>query len=389
MTALWWIRRDLRLHDNQALQSALSWANTVIPVYILDPYILSRAAPGRASFLFMCLRSLSADLLSAGSSLVIRRGKPDLELARLLAESGAGIITAEADYSPYALRRDQKIAENLPLRLVQGLTIQPPGMVLKTDGSPYTVFTPFWRAWQALPRTAPPILEQIQLKPHPALDSLPIPETEIISDFPVSESAARACLQDFLCEDHIGRYHSQRDRLDLPGTSRLSPCLRFGLLSARYAYAQAEQFLSNPSLQPGVSAWLNELIWREFYYHILAAFPDVLRFAFRRQFRKVPWRDAPSDLRAWQSGLTGYPIVDASMRQLAQTGWMHNRARMLTASFLTKDLLINWQAGEKWFMQNLLDGDPACNNGGWQWCAGTGADAAPYFRIFNPRAAGA
>ncbi len=172
--------------------------------------------------------------------------------------------------------------------------------------------------------------------------------------------------------------------MDLEGTSCLSPCFRFGLLPLVYAYAQAEKMSADPSIGPGAAAWLNELIWREFYVHILAAFPGVLRAAFKLSLRTLPWRDSPSDLRAWQSGLTGYLLVDAAMHQLAQTGWIHNRARMLTASFLTKDLLLNWQAGEAWFMHSLLDVDPAANNSGWQWSAGTGTDAAPYFRIFNP-----
>jgi deoxyribodipyrimidine photo-lyase len=175
--------------------------------------------------------------------------------------------------------------------------------------------------------------------------------------------------------------------LDLEGTSKLSPYLRFGLLSTRQAFAQAQLAIlqAKDSDQRGqAQTWMNELVWREFYTMILYHHPHVLNGPYRPEYQQINWRNAPDDLQAWQAGQTGYPIVDACMRQLSQTGWMHNRGRMITASFLTKDLLINWQAGENWFMHNLVDGDPASNNGGWQWSAGTGTDAAPYFRIFNP-----
>ena len=175
--------------------------------------------------------------------------------------------------------------------------------------------------------------------------------------------------------------------MDLSGTSNLSPYLRFGLISSRKLAFFTRDFIDhseNAEARISAETWLNELIWRDFYYSILDNFPFVLKRAFRESFTHIPWRTSHHDLDAWKNGLTGYPIVDAGMRQLRETGWMHNRARMITASFLTKDLLINWQEGEKWFMEQLIDGDPACNNGGWQWCAGTGTDAAPYFRIFNP-----
>ena len=185
----------------------------------------------------------------------------------------------------------------------------------------------------------------------------------------------------------IHHYASQRDRLDLDGTSRLSPYLRFGLISAREAFAQA-QIVSLQTKEDDeheeIRTWMDELVWREFYTMILYHFPQVMEGPFREDYQNISWRNAPEDLQAWQQGLTGYPVVDACMRQLLETGWMHNRGRMIAASFLAKDLLINWQEGEAWFMTNLVDGDPAANNGGWQWSAGTGTDAAPYFRIFNP-----
>jgi len=383
VTTIWWIRRDLRLNDNPALNQALTWGDVVVPVFILDPRLTAHAPPGRYAFLIECLRALDMDLRALGSSLVLRAGDPVNELSRLQAETDAACIYAEADYSPTALRRDKAVGSTLPLMLVHGLTIHPPGSVVKSDGSPYTIFTPFSRAWQSLPRSYQSIPPPDHLKPHQNLPSQPFPETKKCEEFPVCESSARQRLREFL-DQAIVDYHINRDRLDLEGTSRLSPCFRFGLLSASHAYAQISDMLNQTAHQAGISAWLNELVWREFYIHILSAYPYVLNAAFRPYLRNIPWRDRPTDLHAWQSGLTGYPVVDAGMRQLAQTGWMHNRARMIAASFLTKDLLINWQDGEKWFLRHLLDGDPASNNGGWQWVAGTGTDAAPFFRIFNP-----
>jgi deoxyribodipyrimidine photo-lyase len=220
----------------------------------------------------------------------------------------------------------------------------------------------------------------------PELASIHLPAAQPIEVFPATEKAAGAQLDEFL-DSAILNYAQDRDRMDLNGTSRISPYLRFGLISARTLVSQVYQLLADPdnqNLLSSLTAWINELIWREFYISILDNFPDVLTRSFRESFSQIPWRDSPGDLSAWQEGRTGYPVIDAAMRQMNQTGWMHNRARMIVASFLTKDLLINWQDGECWFMQQLLDGDPASNNGGWQWAAGTGTDAAPYFRIFNP-----
>jgi deoxyribodipyrimidine photo-lyase len=218
------------------------------------------------------------------------------------------------------------------------------------------------------------------------LPSHPFPETPAPPGFPAGEDEAHRRLDDFL-NGPVYAYAEDRDRLDLDGTSTLSPYLRFGMLSplaAVHAVQQAADLAPDAQARRGCETWLNELIWREFYQSILYHFPHVLRQSFNPAFRTIPWRDAPADLDAWQAGRTGYPVVDACMRQLAATGWMHNRGRMIAASFLVKDLLINWQAGERWFKEQLVDGDPAANNGGWQWTAGTGTDAAPYFRVFNP-----
>lgn len=384
--AIWWIRRDLRLNDNPALKRAL-WHGAVIPVFILDPLLLDKPAPKRQAFLMSGLRSLDADLRTRGSRLVLRRGEPLVELKRLVAETGAEIITAIEDYTPYARKRDRRIQQALPLQLFQGHTLHPPDAILKADGSPYTIFTPFSKAWEALPLpgggswTVPNTLPSEGTVPSEA-----IPEGVPPPYFPPGEAEALRRLDAFI-QDRVFHYAESRDRMDLDGTSTLSPYLRFGMIAPQKLLASvlaAINLAPDPGARKSAETWLNELIWREFYNAILYHFPFVLKTAFNPRLRQVPWRDAPGDLSAWQQGRTGFPVVDAAMRQLAATGWMHNRARMIAASFLAKDLLINWKEGESWFMQSLVDGDPAANNGGWQWSAGTGTDAAPYFRIFSP-----
>jgi len=395
-TAIWWIRRDLRLSDNGALAVALEHAEWVIPVFIIDPGLLASPYVGskRTAFLLEGLHCLDSDLRALGSRLVLRQGDPRDELAALQAESGADLIFVEEDVSPYARRRDARIAERLPLRLVSGLTVHPPGAVSKADGTPYTVFTPFSRAWKALP--LPHATEVLPIPHHiptlTGLSSQSIPAQPALSSkvpFSPGESEAQRRLSAFLDGDSpaIYEYADGRNRLDLVGTSGLSPYLRFGMISARQvavAALAAIEAASSKQARKGAETWLNELIWREFYMAVLYHFPQVRGRSFRPEYDKIDWDADKAVFLAWCEGRTGYPVVDAAMRQLARTGWMHNRARMIVASFLVKDLLIDWRWGERWFMEHLVDGDPAANNGGWQWTAGTGTDAAPYFRIFNP-----
>ena len=392
-TAMWWIRRDLRLNDNQALTVALQQADYVLPVFIVDPGLTQSDYVGdkRLAFLWAGLRRLEADLQARGSRLLVLHGDPVTELAALVRETGATLIVAEADVSPYARRRDQQVAETLPLQLVSGLTVFPPDAVLKADGTPYTVFTPFSRTWKTMPPPSPdsiiPAPERIPTPPRP--QSRPVPVAPALPDtvpFKPGEAEARQRLERFK-NGIIFQYGDNRNRVDLTGTSGLSPWLRFGMLSPRQAVAAAWQAIELAPDEPArksAETWLNELIWREFYISILYHFPQVRRRSFRPEYDGIEWDNDPAAFAAWTEGRTGYPIVDAAMRQLSQTGWMHNRARMITASFLVKDLLIDWRWGERWFMQQLVDGDPAANNGGWQWTAGVGTDAAPYFRIFNP-----
>jgi deoxyribodipyrimidine photo-lyase len=389
--AIWWIRRDLRLSDNQALTAALSRASVVIPVFILDPKLLASpyAGQNRQAFLFDGLCALDADLRRRGSALVVRRGDPLEALQALCIEIGADGIFAEADVSPYARRRDERVKRELPLTLTPGVTVHPPETLRKADGAPYTVFTPFSRMWQSLPFPGSPLPAPERLPALLPVASLGVPEAPqypFVRSYSAGETEAQRRLVVFTASA-ISRYASERNRMDLDGTSGLSPYLRFGMLSARqaaWAAREAEAQAKDGPARQGAETWLSELIWREFYAAILYHFTFVRHTAFRPGLRGISWRDDPDNFSAWNEGQTGYPVVDAAMRQLQATGWMHNRARMITASFLTKDLLIDWRLGERYFMQQLLDGDPAANNGGWQWTAGTGTDAAPYFRVFNP-----
>lgn len=386
-SVIWWVRRDLRLENNPALHAALQIKLPVIPLFILDPKLLENPPSQRQVFLFNALHSLQNDIANLGNALIIRKGNPLQVLHQLFQETEIEAIFAEEDYSPYALQRDQLVQQAFPLHLIVGLTIHHPQQVLKSDGTPYTVFTPFSKNWKSFPKnriyTAKP--DHLPTTPIP-LSSLELPESFPLTSFPASEEEANLRLHSFL-KAPIFQYATDRNMLDQEGTSTLSPYLRFGLISIQTVYQGALKALQAPQTteeKKGVETWINELIWREFYISILYHFPNVLKEAFYAHRRHIPWRNDASELNAWQQGLTGYPIVDACMRQLNQTGWMHNRGRMIVASFLTKDLLHNWQEGEHYFMQKLVDGDSAANNGGWQWTAGVGTDASPYFRIFNP-----
>lgn len=381
MKSIWWIRRDLRLTDNPALHAALE-AGSVIPLFILDP-AFAHSSPRRKNFLYEGLHALQRDLRSRASYLVIRSGRPLEVLKQLISETSAETIFAEEDFTPYARRRDEEIADVLPLTLIHGQTVHHPWAVLKGDGRAYTVYTPYSKAWKAK------LLPKVEVLPAPDyistpawVDSEPLPKFRVSPLFPAGEQEALVRLEEFL-HQKIYAYEQHRDRMDLDGTSALSPYLRLGMVGLRQAVGAALQAIGDKR-GAGAETWLNELIWREFYIQILFHFPHVSQTAFNKSLANIPWHNDEAQFKAWKEGKTGVPIVDAGMRQLKEIGWMHNRARMIVASYLVKDLLIDWRWGETWFMENLLDGDVAPNNGGWQWTAGTGTDAAPYFRIFNP-----
>jgi deoxyribodipyrimidine photo-lyase len=378
MTSIWWIRRDLRLTDNPALHAALE-TGSVIPAFLLDP-AFAHSSARRKNFLYAGLHALDQKLRKRGSYLVIRTGKPAEELRKLIEETKAEAIFAEEDFTPYARRRDASIASLLPLQLIHGQTVHHPTHVLKQDGKPYTIYTPYSKTWKAKLTKTDPLPAPQNIHTPAGIRSESLPHFSATPLFPAGEQEALVRLEEFL-HKKVHSYDSDRNRMDLDGTSSLSPYLRFGMLGLRQAVRAAQQAGAETG---GVEIWLNELIWREFYIQILYHFPHVSSGSFNPSLANIRWRNDEDEFEKWKAGNTGVPIVDAAMRQLKETGWMHNRARMIVASFLVKDLLIDWRWGEAWFMENLLDGDPAANNGGWQWTAGTGTDAAPYFRIFNP-----
>jgi deoxyribodipyrimidine photo-lyase len=400
MPVIHWFRRDLRLTDNFALAAACQTGEPVIPLFIFDPAILSSPNVGapRVAFMLKALNALDKALREHGGKLIVRRGQPEAVLIQLMRETGASTVYFNRDYTPYARKRDSAILKTLNGHPFDDVALLPPEAVMKADGGPFTVFTPFKNAWLKVPKP--------QMADSPASmnfvgnlqsDAMPTPHDlgfEPTFEVPeASETEAMRRLQSFL-HQRVYRYKVGRNELaadphddTLTGTSFLSPYLRFGLLSPRQAYwaaRHAYQSTGKPSGQESVETWVSELVWRDFYMHILYHFPHAAKGNYRQSYEALEWRQAEDELTAWKQGLTGYPIVDAAMRQMNQMGWMPNRARMIVASFLTKDLLIHWQEGERYFMQRLIDGDPAANNGGWQWAAGTGTDAQPFFRIFNP-----
>jgi deoxyribodipyrimidine photo-lyase len=404
MRAIHWFRSDLRLRDNTALASAAARADQMAMVFVFDDRLLSgsRVGPPRLRFLWDALKGLRGALRQRGQRLVLRRGDPVVEIPRLIRETRAELLSFNRDPGPYARLRDNRVcaaAERAGARVLDckdRVLFESAELRTRTD-RPFRVYTPFRRAWLARFREDRPLPSGPTRVPPPiprlAAGRLPdLEEFGAAGDrtrIPLAgEAAARGRLQRFL-ESRVGDYASRRDEPAVNGTSRLSPFLRFGLISPRIcAEAALELAAAFPVRASGAWKWMDELIWREFYSSILEEHPFVLTRSFRPEYRALRWDDDEERFRAWCQGRTGYPFVDAAMRQLAVEGWMHNRARMVVASFLTKDLLLDWRWGERFFMQRLIDGDPASNNGGWQWSASTGTDAQPYFRIFNPVAQG-
>ncbi len=400
-TALFWFRRAVRLDDNRALRAAVDAASFVVPVFLLDDAILTHPSTGqaRARFLFDSLADVDASLRARGGRLIVRRGKPAETLPQLVEETGATALFFGREYEPYGRERDELVGAAMRRRGVAVETfsdhlIAEPGDIRAKGGAPYTVFTPYKRVWFEHPVEAPcGAPERVPTPDGLRSDTLPaLPGDVGVGGAPDQEPRvqggereARRWLDAFL-RDCAGAYKARRDFPAQEGTSRLSAYLRSGVLSARRAVSEVQGLRARmpPDERVGVDAWLSELAWRDFYYQILWHFPRVAGHAFRPQFDGVAWENDERLFRAWCEGRTGYPFVDAAQRQMNREAWMHNRARMVTASFLTKDLLIDWRQGERYFMQKLVDGDQASNNGGWQWAAGTGTDAQPFFRVFNP-----
>lgn len=379
--SLFWFRRDIRLDDNHGLYRALRENENVLPIFIFDSNILGKLSDRRdrrVHFIHQEVGKLKAELEKTGSSLLVEIGTPMEVFKKLIAQYAVKAVYTNHDYEPYAKERDEQIEaflreHKIPFKTYKDQVIFEKSEVVKPNGKPYTVYTPYMKKWkERLVETSIENYDTSALLDHfyrtatfamPNLEKLGFFESD--TNFPAKIADA----------DILTNYHETRDYPAQRGTSRLSLHLRFGTISIRKLVKQAVE--TN-------NTYLNELIWREFYMMILWHFPHVVNGAFKPEYNAIAWRNNEEEFQAWCEGKTGIPIVDAGMRELNQTGYMHNRVRMIVASFLTKNLLIDWRWGEQYFAEKLLDFELASNNGGWQWAAGTGCDAAPYFRIFNP-----
>ncbi len=408
-------RKDFRISDNHALSAAISFGAKIIPLYIYDSEVEpSNRCIGSASkwWLHYSLIDLSKSLDSLGARLIIRQGNYTEELLKIIAETNSTKIFWNRCYEPHAIKRDsqikkQLIENGLEVKTFNSSLLCEPDGIKNNSGAYYKVFTQFWKKFlETKANTIGSLLpapQKLNAYSDKAMQSFSIEDLNLTPKNPdwsktisqtwsVSEKHALKMIDDFLV-NCVADYPEMRDRPDLQATSRLSPYLHFGNISVRTIWQRAMIFKnaasSNPTLIKGIDKFLSEIGWREFSYNLLFHNQDLPTQNFRKEFDNFAWKEDIINLRKWQKGLTGYPIVDAGMRELWQTGWMHNRVRMIVASFLTKHLLIDWREGEKWFWDTLVDADLANNSASWQWVAGSGADASPYFRIFNPILQGA
>ncbi|MGI9425166.1 MAG: cryptochrome/photolyase family protein [Hyphomicrobiaceae bacterium] len=397
-----WYRNDLRIGDHPALAATAKSGRPVLPVYVLDDDTQGDWRPGGASrwWLHHSLTALSAQLGRFGCRLILRRGEAVKIIADIAAEAGAKAVYCSRGFEPWALTQESSLSQRLAEHGIgfdrfSATLLHDPDQLCTKAGRAFKVYTPFWRALSATlirrPHKAPRALRGVQID----IASETLDEWRLLPHDPdwsgglrkawqPGERTAQVRLKRFL-QQHAAHYGTLRDRPDLAATSRLSPHLHFGEISpVQCWHAALAQEAADPSSATSLEVFRKELVWREFAYHLLYHWPATPNRPMRSQFDRFPWKPDPRLLASWQSGWTGYPIVDAGMRELWHTGWMHNRVRMIVASFLTKHLLQNWQAGEAWFWDCLVDADLAANSASWQWVAGCGADAAPYFRIFNP-----
>jgi deoxyribodipyrimidine photo-lyase len=383
MPTLLWLRRDLRLGDHPALTAAAD-GGEVLACFVLDPRLEASSGRRRLQFLGNSLRQLRDDL---DGRLLVVRGQPERQIPRIAKEIAASAVHISEDFAPFGKRRDQRVREALdpvPLRATGSPYLVSPGRVTKKDGSPYQVFTPFLRRWREVGWRAPTKsggqsarwLDPAQLGIRPCT----IPDSGAALDVGAGEEAARRLWKSFV-DNGLKRYDRDRDRPDRNGSSRMSAHLKFGTIHPRTMAADLDK-------GKGAQAYLRELAFRDFYATVLYEWPDSAWWNWNKSFDAIQMDEDRALFEAWKAGRTGFPIVDAGMRQLAQTGFMHNRVRMIVASFLVKDLHLPWQWGARWFLDQLVDGDMANNQHGWQWAAGCGTDAAPYFRVFNPTAQG-
>lgn len=407
-----WFRQDLRLANQLALTAAAASGRPVIPVYILDDESPGVWRPGGASrwWLNRSLQSLAKSLEDIGSRLILRRGPSEAVLSALIDETRAAAIYVQAAYEPWASALEQRLhtalsARGVDFKRMAGAVLKRPDAIRTQTGQPFKVYTPYWRAFQAAPPPAVPVPAPDRLEGParwPKSDALatwqlhptrPDWSAGLEAEWSPGETGARERLQTFLA-GALSAYSDDRNRPDRPGTSKLSPHLHFGEISPAtcwYAALDAAQRAAGrgATADRGLETFQRELVWREFSTNLLVNWPTLPTAPFKLEFEAFPWRNDPASLTVWQRGQTGFPIVDAGMRELWHTGWMHNRVRMIAASFLIKDLLVRWQDGQAWFWDTLVDADLASNAASWQWVAGSGADAAPYFRVFNPSLQGA
>jgi deoxyribodipyrimidine photo-lyase len=383
MPTLLWFRRDLRLRDLPALLDAAAQDGEVLACYVLDPRLKASSGPRRLQYLYDALGDLRERL---DGRLLVTRGQPEKRIPKLAKEIGATSVHVSADFSPFGRRRDDAVRDALgdaSLEEAGSPYLVSPGRVVKTDGSPYKVFTPFYDAWRQH-GWRPPADSSAEsarwIDPADVPGGVDIPDAGVELELPAGETAARAQWTNFL-ESGLDNYADDRNRPDLDASSRMSAHLKFGAIHPRTMAADLDS-------SKGAQAYLRELAFRDFYAAVLHEWPDSAWWNWNKSFDAIQVDDDEELFEAWKAGRTGFPIVDAGMRQLAQTGFMHNRVRMIVASFLVKDLHLPWQWGARWFLEQLVDGDMASNQHGWQWAAGCGTDAAPYFRVFNPTTQG-
>ena len=379
-TSLVWFRRDLRLTDNPAWDAATASADRVVALFVVDALPVAQAGGRRRDLLAAHLAALDAELRSRGGGLLVRRGRPTEVVADVVAATGTSEVHLNGDVSGYSVRRDAEVARTIgevPLHTHWGTLLRPPGSVRSAGtGAVHKVFTPFWKAWADTPLDAwPEPGDGVPWLPEGLGEELPVAAGEPV--MAGGEAAAHERLAAWL--DEVDGYPDRRDLpADTTGTSHLSADLRFGTLSPRHV---AEVVGGSTK---GRAGFVRQMAWRDWYAHLLAERPALARHAMKPEMDRIEWRNDPEELAAWQEGRTGYPVVDAGMRELSATGWMHNRVRMIAASFLVKDLLVDWKLGEAHFRRELVDFEVSQNVGNWQWVAGTGPDSSPYFRIFNP-----
>lgn len=398
---LFWHRNDLRIFDNMGLSAARRKSPHVVGLFCLDENILSQddIAPARVKYMIGCLTQLQKRYRDLGSQLLIIKGKPEEAVPKLAKDIQAKAVYWNMDVEPYSKERDRQIKEALDENQIKianfwDRLLHYPGEILTKSDTPYKVYTPFWRNWKQ--QEKPAITKEIESLEglnntdiEDAIDLPTAPELGFKWDNPLllepGEDAARERLEAF-CDSAIYEYDEQRDFPWLEGTSTLSAALKFGAIGIRTVWQATLDTLKNcrsDEAKKNVITWQQELAWREFYQHCMHFFPELAEGAYREELKNFPWENNEKYFQAWCEGKTGYPIVDAAMTQLNEIGWMHNRCRMIVASFLTKDLIVDWRWGEKYFMQKLFDGDLSANNGGWQWSASSGMDPKP-LRIFNP-----